>query len=153
MSINPLSDIVLDVARAAEPGRLAIARLRLTGGDAVFASAAGTGVDNARQPSNRPQQVNWTAPGQAAVLLADAGDPKSAALRGLEQAFLTQLIELMLPRAGGSVFGSGPGGPMWREMLAEQTAKAMVMGAGTGIAGELAGQLPARSSAPRPGFS
>jgi peptidoglycan hydrolase FlgJ len=146
VSINPLSDIVLDVACAAEPDRLAAGQARLAQGADIAVSAARSGFDSVSQAISRqkpPIQVTWAAAANIRAEPPDGLDPRAAAWRGLEQVLLTQMIELMLPSPSSAAFGGGTAGFMWRGMLAQEAARVMAKGRGVGIAAELAAHSPA----------
>jgi peptidoglycan hydrolase FlgJ len=144
LAISPLSDIVLDVARAAEPQRLAAAQLKLAQG-ADAAPAACGGFDRVARAAARPHapvQVDWAAASDSRAEIADRQDPRAAAWRGLEQVLLTQMLDLMLPKESAAAFGGGTAGFMWRGMLADQAARVMAKGQGVGIAAQLAAHSP-----------
>lgn len=126
MSISPPSDIILDVARAAEPAALETARARLqkAGGAAtgeVFAAGVG---------------------GSSAVRAAGQRAAKSAlpeAFVKFEAMVLQTFMQSLLPKESEAVFGSGMAGDMWKSMLAEQLGKVMAERGGIGIAERMLG--------------
>ncbi|VTZ50060.1 Rod binding protein [Methylocella tundrae] len=125
MSINPVSDIVLDVARAADPSKsLAAAErlFRLGAGEpagADFSSVMRT--SNSSDAELRSIVAKMSAsPSPAATSPMDA---RTKAYKGVEELVLQNLVENMLPKEGSGVFGSGTAGDVWRSMLAEQLAK------------------------------
>lgn len=128
MSISPVSDLVMDVARAADPRRVAEAALKLGagGGPAVasdFAALVG-GKSNAvnAAPPRSPPTVAWnTAPRRIAS--APAGGPTSDAYRALETLMLQKMLEGALPNTAGASFGKGVAGDTWKSMLAEHIAQ------------------------------
>lgn len=145
MSIRPATDIVLDVARAADPARYkqAAARLDATGGGDFAASLAaaatsggpeapasgGTAAPTApmAQPSpDRPPPRGDTVPDKAAT-----------AYRQFEAMALANLLEAAMP-ANESFFGKGVAGDSWKSMLVDQIAGEMAKHGGVGIADELA---------------
>lgn len=125
MSINPVSDIVLDVARAANPSQSLAAAERLSrlgGGE-----SAGAEFSSVMQASG-----STDAELRSIVARMDASpssavqppmDARTRAYKGIEELVLQNLVENMLPKEDSSVFGSGTAGDVWRSMLAEQLAK------------------------------
>lgn len=134
MSIKPPSDIVLDVARAADPASSAAAAERLAkiagGGSKIdpdfssvmaeveTASPMPAGEDTAGAartgaapsvPLTEPRFAGTAAP-------ADAGEK---AYRGLESVLLQSVVATMLPE-DSEFFGEGSAGEIWRSMLAEE---------------------------------
>jgi hypothetical protein len=123
--IRPPTDIVLDVARNAEPARLAAAE-----------SALGA-------PASGATQIASAAPSPFDVALRRAGEsaPRgdggaAAAYRGVEEALLARLVEAMLP-ASPDLYGGGGAGRMWRGFLAEHVSKSMAQGQGLGVAARI----------------
>ena len=126
MSINPASDIVLDVARAADPSKSLAAMERLSRpGSTQSAASDFAGLIAAPTPGEgelRGQIAPMS--GTPAVAAAEpAADDRSKAYKGVEELVLQRLVEAMLPREDSGVFGGGTAGDVWRSMLAEQLAK------------------------------
>lgn len=131
MAVQLVTDLVLDVARAADPGKVAEARAALNKGVSAAASAAASVFD-----------VPATAPRAAASVAAlpKATAPTMPAKGPAEQfeAFVLQnFVESMLPSQGDSVYGAGLAGDMWKSMLAEQIAMTMARDGGVGITNRL----------------
>lgn len=117
MAISPPSDIVLDVARAAEPMDVEAARAALTkraGGANVAFSLGG---DMASRPADPP-----------------AGTDRSKDFKRFEAMVLQTFIQNMLPKDTESVYGKGLAGDMWKSQLAEHMADVMAERGGIGIA-------------------
>lgn len=168
--INPSTDIILEVARAADPGRMHAATERLVrfaegaGPEAgVFARMLGE-AGGRRVASPRPFD-----PASARVALqnrallghaADQGPPGAAAPRVAEARALTphqqfeafvlrNFVETMLPDDATVAFGAGTAGEIWKSMLADKIGEEMARAGGIGIAEQLArihpdGGAPAR---------
>ena len=119
MAISPPSDIVLDVARAAEPRDIEAARaalMRRAGGAAATdtpftVDAAGASRSAATQSSS------------------EAGNYKR-----FEAMVLQTFIQTMLPKDAEGVYGKGLAGDMWKSQLAEHLADVMADRGGIGIA-------------------
>ncbi len=141
MAISPPSDIVLDVARAADPEkyRLAaerLARLRATApGTEAFMppatqarAAASAGVANTPATPTRPLDAGASAQSRRRL------DPY-----GQFEAFVLQsFVQSMLPKNATTVFGKGSAGEFWRSMLAEKMGDELARSGQVGIARRLA---------------
>jgi peptidoglycan hydrolase FlgJ len=130
LSISPPSDLVLDVARAADPKRVEAAARRLQGiaGDADATSFAAllqplqNSASSAKPPTARTNpSVAWSAPSAQTKPTADPIDP----YRALGTLVLQKAVENMLPSKSSTVFGAGTAGAVWKSALAEQMANAM----------------------------
>jgi len=124
VSINPVSDIVLDVARAADPARSAAATARLARVQETDVASIG---DFSRLVEAKRVEPNLVEPGSARVATTSIGtkraaDGRAEAVEGLERLLLQRLVEAMLPKETAAVFGHGTSGDVWRSMLAEQLA-------------------------------
>jgi flagellar protein FlgJ len=124
VSITPASDIVLEVARAADPARsaTATARLaRLAKGEPASGATFAELVDADRPERLEAQCDSALAPGGGART-KQRPDTRADAVKGLEKLVLQKLVEAMLPKETGTLFGRGTSGEVWRSMLAEQLA-------------------------------
>lgn len=147
MAIRPPSDIVLDVARAAEPQRLQSAYRALT--DGMDIEQAGSGLAPrlaSSQFETALRRVDTAPPLFGAPRVASE---KEAVYRKLEQAVLERMIDYMLPKENAAI-GVGAAGHMWRGMMAENLSKAIVDAGGVGIARQLAVRSPLDSVAKGP---
>ena len=141
MAISPPSDLVLDVAKAADPEKLKVAAAKLqsiathSGGntpvgapgfgatyDGLSGSPSGYGygssVADARVGMhNRTEIVGHLTPNQK-----------------FEALVLQQFIETMMPDDAEEVFGQGTAGSIWKSMMAEQIGRQVVRSGGVGIA-------------------
>ncbi|MDG4895870.1 MULTISPECIES: rod-binding protein [unclassified Mesorhizobium] len=125
MAISPPSDIVMDVARAAEPAdveaaRAALAR-RANGASAPFALDPSATVDAGSVLS------------RATADKAEAANPAKKFQR-FEAMVLTTFIQNMMPKDTEGVYGKGLAGDMWKSQLAEKVADVMAAHGGIGIA-------------------
>ena len=141
MSINPATDIVLDVARAADPARYkrAVARLDAAAGadfaDQLAAEAAAPASAPAkpaetvaRQPVSKPMSTARPA----------AADKAAAAYRQFEAMALANMLEAAMPGDNDGFFGKGVAGSTWKSMMFDQIATQLAKHGGVGIADELA---------------
>lgn len=135
MSVQPPSDIVLDVARAADPARYQEAVTRLAqGSPATFTDALGdaakrAGIPALAQPSADAVLTRF----RTAATLAAPGH-KGTPAQQFEAFILQSFVESMLPQGASAVFGKGNAGSIWRSMLAEQLGTQLAKGGGIGIA-------------------
>ncbi len=135
MAITPPSDIVLDVARAADPERYRAALDRLTNLRASVAAEA-------PRPPATPER-----PVVDAAAAADAGSVRPGApvrdrrrldAFGQFEAFVLQsFVQSMLPKNATNVYGRGTAGEVWRSMLAEKIGEELARSGQVGIAQRL----------------
>jgi len=136
MAINPPSDILSEVARAADPTRYqAATRTLLQGptsaGEASFedtvrtisACPIGVGAD-IYQIRNSMRNDAETA----------AATRSQKAAQDFEAFILQTFVESMLPKDAENTFGKGSAGSIWKSMLAEQVGAQVAKAGGVGIA-------------------
>jgi peptidoglycan hydrolase FlgJ len=160
MSISPPTDIILDVARAADPVRYQEATERLT---RLSASAPAKGFDDALKAAAPAPAETASADASQAVKLTRPAAPRplneptgkaGQAYEGFEAVALTSFVEEMLPKQASAVFGTGTAGEVWKSMLAEQIGAEMARSGGIGIAKHVEAAHPAdQSSKPKNGIS
>ena len=141
MAFNPRTDVVLEVASAADPSRANLAAQRLNALAGPNAPTADFAMDLDRA----------AAPGSAATTpLANAADARSrlAEMSGgsdklgkaktqFEAMMLNSFVSELLPKDTGEVFGQGMAGDMWRSMLAEQVSTQIAKSGKLGLARRL----------------
>jgi hypothetical protein len=115
------SDLVAGVLAAADPSRAAGAQRRL-------AQASKTGTSFASLAELTVNQSNMPAKG------ADKTGPgKAKALQQLEGALLANVLETIIPEAGGSLFGD-QAGQFWRgeqiRLMADSVSSRSILGIG-----------------------
>ena len=147
MAINPPSDIVNDVARAADPAKYRVAAERLSQmagaapesdfGEILNTAMAGPG----RQISLDPYTVRTTFRNDTAL---SNSNKTGAAYQQFEAFVLQSFIESMLPKEAENVFGKGTAGGIWKSMMAEQMAAQIAKAGGVGIAKVLETSHPAK---------
>ena len=122
MAVQLVTDLVLDVARAADPRKVAEARAALQTGVAAAKTAA----------ADFTAAVTDAAPAVTALPRAVASAvPAKGAAEQFEAYVLQNFVQSMLPADNESVYGKGLAGDMWKSMLAEQIASTKPS-AGTG---------------------
>lgn len=136
MSIQPVSDIILDVAMAADPAKVSAAKQRLSElGDASGAGSFGEVLS----AQTGETSTRWSPLAEARFFSAPTGvaikekASMDQAKRGLETLVAKMLVESMLPKEGGTFFGKDNAGGVWRSMLADKIATEMTKGKGLGI--------------------
>jgi hypothetical protein len=117
MAISPASDIILDVARAADPQKAMATTRALASASSIAPTDFGSTL--ASFPGAAARDYSYQNPS----LFASTGEsPERKAAVGLESVFLKSFIDQMLPKDAVAVFGSGVAGDVWRSMLAEKIA-------------------------------
>lgn len=143
MSIPTSVDIVLDVARAADPEKYREAVQRLTEMRAVAADA-----QPVTAPTSSDQRVTSSF---SRAIEANTARPEVVRPRGRLnaygqfEAFLLQtFVQSMLPKNATNVYGKGTAGEVWRSMLAERIGEELAKSGQVGIASRL--EAPARQA-------
>jgi flagellar protein FlgJ len=133
MSVQPLSDIILDVANAADPVKVAAVKQRLaeaSGGD--FAALLGGSEAAPFHDWSASAKANFFASPTGARIVESNTSPDEAK-RGLETLVAKMMLETMLPKEGEATFGKGTAGNVWRSMLADRLATELTRGKGLGL--------------------
>ncbi|MEJ5021390.1 rod-binding protein [Ochrobactrum vermis] len=131
MAINPPSDLVMDVARAADPQayRRVAERLRAP-------SASGTAVASAAVGGlTRDNFASFSDSLAAGISMRpDAQNAANPAYRKFEAFMLQSFVQSMFTSDTTATFGKGIAGEYWKSMMAEAMANKMADGGGVGIA-------------------
>jgi Rod binding domain-containing protein len=141
MAFNPRTDVVLEVASAADPSRAAIAAQRLNALAGPNAPAADFAADLDRAAG--PGSTATTALGNAANArsrlseLSGGSDKLGKTKTQFEAMMLNSFVNELLPKETGEVFGQGMAGDMWRSMLAEQVSMQIAKSGKLGLARRL----------------
>lgn len=120
MAISPPSDIVLDVARAAEPMDVEAARAALAKRAGGASVAFSVDANTAARPAG-----------------PSVGTNRGEEFKRFEAMVLQTFVQNMLPKDAESVYGKGLAGDMWKSQLAEHLADVMAERGGIGIARSL----------------
>jgi Rod binding domain-containing protein len=149
MAIDPPSDVVLEVLKAADPARAAAATQRLN-------ALAGAGAAETEDFSETLAQTAPPTPPPVAGLanarsrLADAAfaasDKAAKAQVDFEAVLLNGFVNEMLPKDGSAAFGQGLAGDMWKSMLADQVSRQIAKSGSLGIAKRLFAAHPLSAS-------
>jgi Rod binding domain-containing protein len=147
VSISPPSDILLGVAKAADPQkyRQAVEKLARASGSSpaeaessltsAVASAASSATGKGPPLSS---QIDSTGKFHSAFRLDQVARAKKDPAKEFEAFFLQTAIESMLPKDSQALFGTGPAGNIWKSMLAEQIARELAQSTSFGIAEQIA---------------
>ncbi len=140
MSISPATDIVLDVARAADPARYkrAVAKLDATAATAFTEQLAAEETAPVRAPAAESEPIAQSANRTPVPMPSDpATDKIATTYRQFEAMALANMLEAAMPSDEG-FFGKGVAGDTWKSMLIDQIASEMAKQGGVGIAEQLA---------------
>lgn len=130
MSIFPSTDLIVDVAKAADPRRQQVALRRLeAAANAPSVSFASLSSENPIK-ANVSGSSNWRAagvglrasyqtPASGAAVAPAAANSAADAAKKFEALVLQTFFEALLPKDDEN-FGSGVAGGVWRSMMAEQ---------------------------------
>lgn len=137
MAITPSADIVLDVARAADPDKYRAAVERLARLRANVSTDEVFTLPPAQTPAGSADRTNST------TRPLEAGATTSSRRRldayGQFEAFVLQsFVQSMLPKNATNVFGRGSAGEFWKSMLAEKMGDELARSGQVGIARKLA---------------
>ena len=152
MAIDPSSDVVLEVLKAADPARAAAATQRLNALAGAGASETGdfseTLAQTARTASPASAQVAGAADARSRFVDAafGASDKAAKAQVDFEAMVLNGFVNEMLPKDDSAVFGQGLAGDMWKSMLADQVSRQIAKSGALGIARRLFAAHPPPAS-------
>ena len=158
MAISPPSDIVLDVASAADPAKVRAATERL----ARLAADPGAAATSFSETLAATQKLATTADKVTAVTstagLGDARDSvgsstgphsKLKAYQKFESVLLQNFVESMLPK-DSELFGDKNSAEIYRSMMAEQFADQIAKSGSLGIAKQILAAHPPMAAAAGP---
>ncbi|MFM2280485.1 MAG: hypothetical protein RLZZ444_2716 [Pseudomonadota bacterium] len=135
MAIQPPSDIVLDVLKAADPASVEMAQAKLKAGQAASEAQRLSGTDRGFDVTLGRHQASRT----TEHLTEKKTVPET--YRKFEGMVLQSMIKSMLPDSQ-EIYGKGAAGEIWKGMLAEHLGNAIAKDGGVGIAEHLAKNGP-----------
>jgi len=158
MAISPPSDILLDVATAADPAKVRAATQRLsvlaadpaaqnTGFSEALARAK-SDAGGAVAPSTAASLPIALPSGHGVQSVASHGKP--SAYRKLEAVLLQSFVESMLPK-DDELFGDKNSAGVYRSMMAEQLGNQLANAGGIGLAKAMEAAHPPHQKAPKAG--
>ena len=125
MAFSPKTDVILEVASAADPSRASMAAQRLNaiaGSNATPADFVSS-LNQAAGVAKAPPSLPGGADARSRLAEAASGPEKlGKAKTQFEAMMLNSFVSELLPKDTGEVFGQGMAGDMWRSMLAEQVS-------------------------------
>lgn len=149
MAIQPPSDILLDVANAADPAqvRAASARLAKLAADPAAAAEFNQALTNVAQKDT--SSLASSAPrveiGAPTNRIDRAPKNANAAYQKFEAVLLQKFVEAMLPK-DDQLYGDKESADVYRSMMAEQFANQIAKAGGIGIAKTMAAKHPATAT-------
>jgi peptidoglycan hydrolase FlgJ len=141
MAISPPSDILSEVARAADPTRHQAATQSLLQGASPLGGPSFE--DTVREVSARPMSSGADIYQIRNSLRSDSQSAAAKAKKTNQEfeAFVLQtFIESMLPKDAENTFGKGNAGSIWKSMMAEQIGAQVARAGGIGIADHILGK-------------
>lgn len=153
MAISPPSDILLDVANAADPAKVRLAQARLAklaaeppgGADAEFGKALATATTAGRTTALAAAAPLHPTIGKEGTS-RPAAKTAAEAYQKFEALLLQNFVESMLPK-DDELYGDKTSAGVYRSMMAEQFATQLSKAGGIGIAKAVAGKHPATTHA------
>jgi flagellar protein FlgJ len=140
MAFSPKTDVILEVASAADPSRASLAAQRLNaiaGSNATPADFVSS-LNQAAGVANAPPSLPGGADARSRLAEAASGPEKlGKAKTQFEAMMLNSFVSELLPKDTGEVFGQGMAGDMWRSMLAEQVSTQIAKSGKLGLARRL----------------
>ena len=149
MSIQPPSDIILDVARAADPARLQLGASKLQadtnsiGAFDTFIKAAGRQAE----PSGASPRLTAPTDRMTSIMPHGASNSTRQTYQAFEAFLLQTMIGSMLPAKAEQSYGKGTAGSVWKSMMAEHLANGIAKAGGVGIARMLVNAAATRANA------
>jgi peptidoglycan hydrolase FlgJ len=140
MAFNPRTDVILEVASAADPTRatLAAQRLNALAGSNASPTDFVASLNQAAGAASAPPVVPGAANARSYLTAAAGGANKlDQAKTQFEAMMLNSFVSEMLPKDTSSVFGQGTAGDMWRSMLADQVSTQIAKSGKLGLARRL----------------
>ena len=139
MAFNPRTDVILEVASAADPSRASLAAQRLNAIAGANAPSAGFAADLDRAAGTAATAPLASAADARSRLAEAPGEPGKLgqAKTQFEAMMLNSFVGELLPKDTGEVFGQGMAGDMWRSMLAEQVSMQIAKSGKLGLARRL----------------
>ena len=133
MSIAPPSDIILDVAQAADPQRLQAATVKL---NSMAAASGGMPADFhalLASAASRPAHPGGTAGSTLSTSTPATIRPSMSPYRKFEAVLLQTFVQEMLPK-DDKLYGDASTADAYRSMMAEQLANQLAKSGRIGIA-------------------
>lgn len=138
MSIQPPSDLILDVARAADPTRATAVVQKL---NAAASGATDMTASDFAEALEQTEGVGRPRPSLLTARMPDrlpvGFDPSGKLETKFEAMLLTNMIQEMMPKDAADAFGGGMAGDMWKSMLSEKMADQLAQSGALGLSRRL----------------
>jgi peptidoglycan hydrolase FlgJ len=140
MTVAPVSDLIVDVMAAADPGsqRVAASKLERLAADQNFAATVDEKIEAGGLQQSGASAAAGVVPrsdalddGAGHATIVKTANRDNAVYRKFEAFILQMFVESMLPKDASDVFGKGTAGTIWRSMLAEQIGNEMAGATGS----------------------
>lgn len=134
VAISVISDLVMDVVRAADPQQVQVAQEKLKANKAAFAA---TSLADAGKGFGAAIDVLDSAASKAGLGDTDIRAKRTEVpetYRKFEASVLQTFVSSMLPKEAEDLYGKGNAGEIWKSMMAEQIADVISRDGGVGIA-------------------
>lgn len=155
MAVRLVSDLVMDVMRAAEPARADAAMRKLAAGPVADTSATfSRAMASAQSPKQLSRDIvadvmGAAEPGRLAAATTKLGG-KPSDVAGVSQQFqsvlLASALDGMMPHGENGLYGSGTAGQVWRGMANDQMAQALAARDVLGLDQTLSNRMGAAAS-------
>ena len=146
MALDPPTDIVMEVARAADPTRAAevaqrlnaLAALAPSAGNDFAATLKAAGATPGLGASATTLPTGLANMRQTLAMSAPAGtDKASKAARQFESVLINSFVSEMLPKDATQAYGQGTAGEMWRSLLSEKVSDEIAKSGSLGLSRRL----------------
>ena len=141
MVFSPKTDVILEVASAADPSRATLAAQRLNAIAGSNASPADfvSSLNQAAGMANAALALPTGGADARSRLAESSSGPEKLGKAKIqfEAMMLNSFVSELLPKDTGEVFGQGMAGDMWRSMLAEQVSTQIAKSGKLGLARRL----------------
>lgn len=151
MSLNLSSDLLLDVANAANPASARAAAQRLAAFSPKYnapqtASAAHLSFPELVMPMRAPAKAHTPADAPQLAATRKLGDPMANAMAQFERVVTQSFVEAMFPKNANALFGQGYAGQVWKSFMAEAIAGETAQAGGLGLARSLIPDASAKAT-------
>ena len=133
MAISTVSDLVLDVVKAADPTAVQEAQAKLQANKAAYAASSLAEAGNGFASTVDVLDRAGTNAGLDKINARTTHDKVPATYHKFEAMVLQNFVKNMLPNSD-TLYGKGTAGEMWKGMMAEQLGNTLSKNGGVGIA-------------------
>lgn len=134
MAISVISDIVMDVVRAADPLDVQAAQSKLRSNQASFAASSLAETDKGFAATIDRVSSAESRAGLGNINTRVNRQEIPDTYRQFEASVLQTFVQSMMPKESEDIYGKGSAGEIYKGMMAEQFAKSISESGGIGIA-------------------